>query len=192
MATFLSALDFETTGLDYMKGERIIEACVQVWRLEDRKKVIDWTQLINPQGQRINPRAQKVHGISAADLIGKPIFKEVAPKITAMLGRSKAVVTHNGEFFDLPFLAYELSKVDVPLPKGLESFDTMTGGMFASYDQKPPSLKELCWAAGVEYDDEQAHAASYDVEVMMKSFFTLTDLGYYDISHLTETEKEAA
>ena len=174
-----------------MKGERIIEACVQVWRLEDRKKVIDWTQLINPQGQRINPRAQKVHGISAADLIGKPVFKEVAPKITAMLGRSKAVVTHNGEFFDLPFLAYELSKVDVPLPKGLESFDTMTGGMFASYDQKPPSLGELCWAMGVKYDPEQAHGASYDVSIMMEAFFAGVDLGYFNIDHLLESSVAA-
>jgi DNA polymerase-3 subunit epsilon len=191
MPTFLSALDLETTGLDWDKGDRIIEACVQVWRLEDRKKLIDWTQLINPQGQRINPRAQKVHGISAADLIGQPHFEKVAPKISAMLGRSKAIVTHNGEFFDLPFLAYELARVDHDLPGEIESFDTMQNGMFASYDQKPPALQELCWAMGVEYDPEKAHSASYDVTVMMEAFFAAVDLGYYDIAHLTATESEA-
>ncbi|MBV6637358.1 MAG: 3'-5' exonuclease [Mameliella sp.] len=190
MTVFFSALDFETTGLDYDKGDRIIEACIQVWRMEDRKKVIDWTQLISNQGQRINPRAQKVHGITADKLIGAPKFEEVAPKIVAMLSRSVAVVTHNGEWFDLPFLAHELAGVGRALPGGLESFDTMQNGMFASYDTKPPSLQELCWAMGVEYDSEKAHAASYDVTVMMESFFKAVDFGFFDINHLLQ--KEAA
>jgi len=189
MATFLSSLDLETTGLKAEKGDRIIEACVQVWRIEDRKKVINWTQLINPQGQSINARAQKVHGIAAHDLIGKPVFKDVAPKINAMLSRSVGVVTHNGEFFDLPFLAHEMAQVDLELPD-IESFDTMQNGMFASYDQKPPTLQELCWSMGVEYDPLKSHAAEYDVDVMMQSFFKAVDLGYYDISHLKM--KEAA
>jgi len=190
MRKLIGGLDTETTGLDYEKGDRIIEVCLQVWDFHERKPLTNFTQRINPVGQRISAKAQKVHGITAADLVGKPVFKEVAPKLDAMLKRCEGVVTHNGEWFDLPFLAHEFAQVGVSLPS-IESFDTMQNGMFASYDTKPPRLEEFCWAMGVEYDPAKAHAADYDVDVMMKGFFNAADLGYFDVSEFLGLEEAA-
>lgn len=187
---FFTGLDIESTGLEWMKGDRIIEINLQVWRWEDRKRVINWTTKISNEGQPINRKAQAVHGIAAADLIGAPKFSDVAEKIITMLRRSSAIVAHNGASFDGPFLAHELAKAGYELPD-VYLFDTMTEGMFASYDTKPPSLQELCWSMGVEYDPQKAHAAEYDVEVMMQAFFNAVDLGYYDVSDII-TSKEAA
>lgn len=189
MRTLIAGLDLETTGLDYEKGDRIIEVCCQIWDLDERNLILNYTQRISNDGKAINRKAQEVHRIAASDLVGKPLFKEIAPKLQTMLMRCKGLVTHNGEWFDIPFLAYEFAQLDIDLPS-IESFDTMQNGMFASYDTKPPSLQELCWAMGVEYDPEKAHAADYDVEVMMKSFFNASDLGYFDIQPLLL--KEAA
>jgi len=185
MPQYITGLDLETTGLSFAKGDRIIEVNLQVFRLENRKKMINFTQRINNDGKAINKKAQEVHHISAADLIGKPMFKEVAPKINKILERSVAVVTHNGNWFDLPFLAFEMAQVKLELPTHIQSFDTMREGKFASYDSKMPSLKELCWAMGVEYDVTKAHAAEYDVSVMMDSFFRAVDRGLFTIDNLT-------
>lgn len=181
---YIVGLDLESTGLHYDKGDRIIETCAQLYDFKSRKKLIDLTQKTNPEGKAINKKAGEVHGITAADLVGKPTFKEFAPKLTAVLKRSSGIVTHNGEWFDIPFLMHELGMAGEPLPVHLVSFDTMQNGMFASYDSKPPSLQELCWAMGVEYDPAKAHAAQYDVDVMMESFFKAVDMKYFDTTTL--------
>lgn len=186
----ITGLDLETTGLDANKGHLIIEVSAQVYRLDTRAKLLNFTARCSNEGVAIEKGASKVHGILAADLVGKPKFSEISPKLLRILERSTAVVTHNGEWFDLPFLAHVLSKTGDSLPGHLLSYDTMQNGMFASYDTKPPQLRELCWAMGVEYDPAKAHAADYDVDVMMACFFKGVDQGYFDIS--TILDKEAA
>ena len=60
-------------------------------------------------------------------------------------------------------------------------FDTSAEGMTASYDGKPPSLREFCWAMGVEYNPDEAHAGKYDVQVMIEALFSGIDLGYLQL-----------
>lgn len=189
--TIITGLDVETTGLDWNKGHRIIEVSMQVYRLEDRQKLINFTQRINNGGKTIDRKAAAVHGITAADLIGKPGFRDVAPKMKAILERSAAVVTHNGEWFDLPFMAHEFAQAKVDFPMHLHSFDTMQNGMWASYDDKMPSLRELCWTMGVDYDETQAHAAEYDVDVMMAAFFRAADRDLFNLTPILQ-RKDAA
>lgn len=193
--TLVTGLDLETTGLDMLEGgklgDRIIEVCLQVYDLEERKLLLDFTRRVNPDGRKMNAKAQKVHNIAATDLIGKPLFKEIAPQIQAILQRSSAVVAHNGDSFDLPFLALEMDAAGYELPSKLACFDTMCNGMWASYDHKPPRLEEVCWAMGVEYDPAKAHAAQYDVQVMMEAFFKALDRGLFTLDVPTE-ERSAA
>lgn len=179
----ITGLDIETTGLDFASGDRIIEICLLPYRLADTSKpAIDFTRRINPEGKSIHAKAHKVHGISAVDLVKEKPFSHHAPAINAILKKSDAIVTHNGESFDIPFLAFEMAKAGFELPAKVISFDTMREGMFASYDAKPPSLKELCYTMGVTYEDAKAHAADYDVRVMMDCFFKAVDRELFDIS----------
>ena len=66
--------DTETTGLD-SRDDRVIElgGVELVNRFPTGRT---FHHYINPQGRAIHEEAQAVHGISAADLAGKPTFAE--------------------------------------------------------------------------------------------------------------------
>ena len=133
-------LDTETTGLSPDKGD---------------------------PHRSINPRAQEVHGISLADLASSPDFLDVAPDVVKRLEAADYMVAHNADF-DVDFIVSELVRVAVPVPK-TQVFCTMEQGRWATANGKLPSLMELCFAVGVEYDVSKAHAAEYDVLVMLAS-----------------------
>lgn len=164
-------LDTETTGLHVDKGDRVIEFCGMVYNVSSSKRLVNVTKRFSNQGKEINKKAQEVHGISAADLIGKPKFSVFAPALDKLFQKVKIAVAHNAEF-DFKFLAHHMAEAGYPLPSDLVIFDTMGEGMTTSYDAKPPSLREFCWSMGVDYDPAEAHAAEYDVDVMMKAFIT--------------------
>jgi len=62
-----------------------------------------------------------------------------------------------------------------------EVFDTMTEGRWATPDGKLPKLQELCFALEVEYDTNKAHAAEYDVDVMMECLWKGIDCGFFTL-----------
>ena len=169
----VGGLDTETTGL-FSLEHRIIEACIKRYEWsgvpEDPHTLIDSvTWRINPE-RSIDAKAREVHGISESDLLAEPKWAAVAPLISARMDSCDVVVAHNGLSFDFPFLLQEFKRVGVDDPDVIP-FDTMVDGTWATPFGKSPTLAELCWASGVPYDATEAHAADYDVEVMMKCFF---------------------
>ena len=189
---FALGFDTETTGLKVEKGDKIIEFFGSVYRIADRKRVLKLGPMrFSNEGQKIAPKAQEVHGISAADLIGKPKFETFAPKLNKVLESKPLLIAHNIAF-DIGFLAVQMQQAGFPLSPELQLYDTMEEGMTASYDAKPPSLREFCWAMGVPYDPDEAHAAEYDVDVMMDAFFAGLDRGYITLPSEGEDMKEAA
>ena len=50
-------------------------------------------------------------------------------------------------------------------------FFTMENGRWATGTGKLPSLQELCFTCGINYDPEKAHAARYDVNRMLECLF---------------------
>ena len=183
----VAGYDIETTGLKYEDGHRIIEMAVSLYRTEDGvsfKKMGNWVRRVNPQ-RSIDAMAQAVHGITPADLRKEPVWKEVAPQLIKILKAADLVVAHNGESFDFPFTAYELMNAGFEVPD-FEIYDTMTQNRNSTAMGKVPSLKEFCWSMGVEYDDTKAHAALYDVEVMMEAFFIALRRGRADVPLLTD------
>lgn len=177
MTQLVTGLDLETTGLKPEAGHRIIEIAALVYDLDSGRKLGQYVKRINP-GRPIDPRAQKVHGIAFSTLADCPEFGELAPVIVKILTRSDWVVAHNGRRFDFPFLEKELSGAGYHLPR-VKLLDTMLSGRWATPMGKCPSLEELCFACGIEYDRSQAHAAGYDVEVMMQSFFAARNKGFF-------------
>ena len=172
----ITALDTETTGLE-PGDHRFVEVYVEHFDLISRSSVDRKLWRINPQ-RSIQPAAQAVHKISLSDLVGCPRWEDVAKEIHAFLHRGDLLVAHNGEGFDIPFLNYEFKRV------GLSAiarpvFDTMLEGRWATPVGKVPNLGELCWCCEVDYDSSKAHAADYDVAVMMESFFRGMDWGFF-------------
>lgn len=176
-------LDTETTGLDATRGDRIIEFGASIYDraggagspFQLRAKIC---QRINPQ-REIDPGAERVHGISLMDLRGKPTWKEAGPKIIKLVNSADLIVAHNAEF-DVGFLIAGAAEAGMSLGEWLHVFCTMENGRGATALGKKPSLKELCFAMGVEYRDEDAHSATYDVDVMMASYFRGVERGFFD------------
>ena len=172
----IGALDTETTGLEW-GDHRFVEVYVEQIEYPTRKSLTKKLQRINPQ-RSIQPAAQAVHKISLSDLVGCPAWEDVAKNLHALLSGCDLLVAHNGQGFDLPFLNYEfkragLSELRVPM------FDTMLEGRWATPIGKVPNLGELCWACEVDYDGSKAHAADYDVGVMIECFFRGLDWGFF-------------
>lgn len=179
MTTLIAGFDIETTGLEQPEGHRIIEVAAMFYDLDARRHVGNYTTRINPQ-RGIDPKAQEVHGITYEELIGQPLWEEVAPKLVSLLSKCRYVVAHNGEGFDLPFVYGELIRAGQPLPE-LGVVDTMLQGRWATPDGAVPNLESLCWACNVPYDRALAHAALYDVQVMMACFFSQFDRGFFKL-----------
>lgn len=173
----VGGLDIETTGLEQEKGHRIVELALVLRDLGTGAPVGKYVQRINPQ-RPIDPGAQAVHGIGLDDLLDKPTWEEVAPKVAALLQRVPIVVAHNGEGFDGPFVFRELMRVGQPLPE-VRLVDTMLQGRWATPDGAVPNLGQLCWACDVPYDKSQAHGAEYDVDVMLDCFFKQYPRGFF-------------
>lgn len=173
----IGGTDIETTGL-LTSEHRIIEVCVQRFdsTMFIKSGFVDAPVLLDTYVQRINPdrsidaKAREVHGINESDLVGKPMWPAVAQPLRDQLDSCDVVVAHNGMDFDFPFLLQEFTRVGVADPN-FEPFDTMQSGTFATPFGKSPTLAELCWSLGITYEASQAHAADYDVNVMMQCFF---------------------
>ncbi|WP_060772550.1 3'-5' exonuclease [Methylobacterium sp. AMS5] len=160
--------DTETTGL--APGDhRIIEVALLTYDLRTEKLIDRYVQRINPQ-RAIDAAAQKVHKISISDLAGCPVWKDVAPEVHKRLSDADLIVAHNGDGFDAPFTNYELKRIGLTEIK-TPWFDTMLEGRCATPEGSVPNLGKLCAAFDVPYSTGAAHAADYDVEVMMACFF---------------------
>jgi DNA polymerase-3 subunit epsilon len=64
--------------------------------------------LINP-GIPISEEAMRIHGITPADLVNKPVFAQVAQKIFDFIGDAD-LAGYNSNRFDIPILMEELAR----------------------------------------------------------------------------------
>ena len=97
-------LDTETTGLSTAQGHRIIEiGCLEM--INRRLTGREYHRFINPE-RAIDEGAERIHGISLADLEGQPRFADIAEEFLEFISGSELVI-HNAEF-DVGFLEYEL------------------------------------------------------------------------------------
>jgi DNA polymerase III subunit epsilon len=175
----IAGIDIETTGLMQSDGHRIIEIAVLIYDLEKESYIGKYVQRVNPL-RPIDPKAQEVHGISFEELSECPTWEDVAPKLLKVVNNvNVGLIAHNGDGFDMPFINAELMRIGLPIIT-LPTVDTMLQGRWATPNGKYPSLKELCFSCGVDYDIEQAHAAEYDVRVMVDSFFKVYKDGFFN------------
>lgn len=176
-----TGFDLETSGLD-PKDHRIIEICLMPYDLDTGRKLGAYTARFNP-GRSIDPKAQEVHKISFEDVQHCPTLETAHASIEMIqkiLARSDVVIAHNGIGFDKPFIEAEFARIGQPLPE-MKVIDTMLQARWATHNGKFPNLGELAFACRVNYDPSQAHAAEYDVQVMMECFFKGFQQGFFTI-----------
>lgn len=178
--TIAAGYDLETTGLD-PGDHRIIEVYIGLYKVETGKRFFEFETRIDPQ-RSILADTIKHHGITNSDVIGKPVWNVVAPKVSKILSMADFIVGHNGIDFDGPFTDYEMQRVGLP-KIGKPIIDTSKGARWANPIGKYPKLHELCFACDVPYDHALAHAAAYDVTVMMECFFKARSWGYFPLPY---------
>ena len=181
MRRIIAGFDSETTGL-FEPEHRIIEAALVLYDLDTEQELASFVRRWNP-GRPIDPDAQAVHGITFEAVSMCPMLKddeEGIAKIQQIAGATLFWVAHNGVGFDMPFIQQEFAGIGRTLPP-IHCVDTMLEGTWATPFGKRPNLGELCFATRTPYDPEQAHAAKYDVDRMMKAYFYGLKRGFFSL-----------
>jgi DNA polymerase-3 subunit epsilon len=161
-------LDTETTGLDPLTGDRVVEiGCVEL--LNRIPTGASYHVYVNPE--RDMPEAAfRVHGLSTEFLSDKPRFVEIAEEFLAFIA-DDALVIHNAAF-DVGFLDAELAKIGRPKIARERVVDTL---MLAR--RKNPggqaSLDALCQRYGIDNSRRTKHGALLDSEILAEVYLEL-------------------
>ena len=160
--------DTETTGLDNREDRLIEIGCIE---LDNRFPTgRTFHKYINPQGRSVHPDAQEVHGISNADLEGKPVFSEVLQDFLDFIDGAK-LVAHNASF-DIGFINAEFARLDVPpVDPGLV-IDTLALAR-RKHPMGPNSLDALCRRYGIDNSRRTKHGALLDSELLAEVYIEL-------------------
>ncbi|MCJ7591073.1 MAG: DNA polymerase III subunit epsilon, partial [Woeseiaceae bacterium] len=106
-------LDTETTGLSVAQGHRIIEiGCLEL--VDRRLTGREFHRFLNPE-RDIDEGAERVHGISRADLETEPRFAEIVDAFLMFIKDAQLII-HNATF-DVGFLEHELKLMKHAAPK---------------------------------------------------------------------------
>lgn len=175
--------DTETTGLDN-QSDRVIE--IGGVELVDRFPTgRTFHVYINPEGREVHPEALAVHGISNQDLIGKPVFAEIAGEFLAFFSDAK-LVAHNAGF-DMGFINAELARLSMPpFDPGLV-IDTLAIAR-RKHPMGPNSLDALCRRYGIDNSHRTKHGALLDSELLAEVYIELAG-GKQAALRLTEEDR---
>ena len=165
-------LDTETTGLSTAQGHRIIEiGCVEL--VNRRLTGRDYHRFINPE-RDIDEGAERVHGISRADLEGQPLFADIAEEFLEFI-RDAELVIHNAEF-DVGFLDHELNLMQHSQPQVAQHaqvLDTLALARNLHPGQRN-SLDALCKRYEVDASKRDVHGALIDAELLAGVYLAMT------------------
>lgn len=171
-------LDTETTGVEPLKGDRIVEiGCVEL--VNHCPTGRNYHVYINPE-RDMPDGAFRVHGLSAAFLSDKPVFATIAGEFAAFIADAKLVI-HNAAF-DVGFINMEFGRLGLPAIVPALVVDTL-----AMARRKHPgasnSLDALCSRYGIDNSRRTKHGALLDSEILAEVYIELiggkqTSLGF--------------
>ncbi|WP_286739974.1 DNA polymerase III subunit epsilon [Psychrobacter sp. UBA3068] len=163
-------MDTETTGLDALKGDRIIE--VGIVEMVGRKFTGEKLHVyINPQ-RGMDDEVIRIHGISEAFLADKPTFDQVAQSLYDFMDGAE-IIAHNASF-DMNFLNMEFAKV------GMHDFSErvqVTDSLVMAKQQYPGqknTLDALVRRLDVGKQDRTFHGALLDSEILAEVYLAMT------------------
>ena len=165
-------LDTETTGLEWKKGNRVVEiGCVEL--VERRPTGRTFHKYLNPD-REFEAGAQEVTGLTLEFLADKPRFAEIADEFLAFVDGAELVI-HNAAF-DMGFLEYELSRLGDgyrPLRERVTVLDSLELAR-QRYPGQRNSLDALCRRLGVDNSHRQLHGALLDAQLLAEAWLALT------------------
>ena len=179
-------LDTETTGLDPMSGDRIVEiGIVELFNHMPTGRTFH--RYLDPQ--RTMPRdAFEIHGLGDDFLRGKPTFAAVARDFLDFVADAPMVI-HNAPF-DMGFINAELARAGLAALPAKQAIDTATIAR-RRYPGASNSLDALCRRFGVDNSGREKHGALLDSELLAEVYLELIggrqpDLGFAVASRETD------
>lgn len=165
-------LDTETTGLEWKKGNRVVEiGCVEL--LERRPTGNTYHQYINPQ-REFEQGAAEVTGLSLEFLADKPLFADIADEFLAFVDGAELII-HNAAF-DIGFLDNELSLLGEHYGRMRDRAQVEDSLLLARqrFPGQRNSLDALCKRLGVDNAHRQLHGALLDAQLLCEVYLHLT------------------
>ncbi|HEY5065490.1 MAG TPA: DNA polymerase III subunit epsilon [Xanthobacteraceae bacterium] len=161
-------LDTETTGLDPLQGDRLVEiGCIElVNRIPSGQT---FHAYINPE-RGMPAEAFAVHGLSEEFLKDKPLFATVADSFLGFLGEAPLVIHNAG--FDIGFLNAELERTGRPSIGRERLIDTL---LIARRKHAGASnrLDDLCVRYAIDHSRRTKHGALLDAELLAEVYVEL-------------------
>jgi DNA polymerase-3 subunit epsilon len=145
--------DLETTGTN-VATDRIVEISILKVHPNGNKESFTWR--VNP-GVPIPAGAAAIHGITDEMVANEPTFKELAPKVHALM-KDSDLGGFNSNRFDIPLLAEELLRADIDFDlKKAASVDVQT-----IFHKKEKRTLEAAYKFYCDKTLENAHSAEAD------------------------------
>ena len=163
-------LDTETTGFEPKLGHRLVEiACVEV--IDFLPTGQSFHCYIDPE-RDMPPEAEKVHGLSAAFLKGKPKFAhpEVVDKLLTFVADAP-LIAHNAGF-DRSFINFELEKAGRAVLHETRWIDTL-GMAQKRFPGMYNSLDALCKRFNISLAEREKHGALIDAKLLAAVYLEL-------------------
>lgn len=165
MTTHTVYLDIETTGL-YADIDEVLEVGILS---DDGSVILD--SLVRPQLIEEWPDAQRIHGISPADVAHAPTLAELSPRIISAVAGARVVI-YNADF-DARFLFSELAHAK-SIACAMKAFAEVYGDWSEYHgDYTWKSLSTAAQYIGCSYD--KAHRALDDCRATRAVWRYLTD-----------------
>lgn len=165
-------LDTETTGLEWKKGNRVVEiGCVEL--LERRPTGRTYHQYIKPDCD-FEQGAAEVTGLSLEFLADKPPFEAIAEAFLDFIDGAELII-HNAAF-DVGFLDAELARLGADTP-GIRSRTRVEDSLLMARQRYPGqrnSLDALCKRLGVDNTRRQLHGALLDAQLLAEVYLAMT------------------
>ena len=161
--------DTETTGLDPLQGDRLVEiGCIELVNRFPTGKVFHC--YFNPQ-RDMPESAFKIHGLSGEFLKDKSLFTDKVDDLIAFLGDAQ-LVAHNA-MFDLGFLNAEMERAGRAAVNRERMIDTLVIAR-----RKHPGgsnrLDDLCVRYAIDNSRRTKHGALLDAELLAEVYVELT------------------
>lgn len=161
--------DTETTGVDPLNGDRIIEiAALELAR--DLPTGKTFHKIIDPE-RDVPEEATRIHGFSRGDLIGKPKFAEIVDEFLAFIG-DDPLIAHNAAF-DFGFLDAEFARLRLAPLDRARMVDSLTLAR-TKFPGLPNSLDALCRRFAIDLSERTTHNALLDCRLLAEVYIELT------------------
>jgi DNA polymerase-3 subunit epsilon len=161
-------LDTETTGLDPLRGDRLVEiGCVEIFNRMPTGQTFH--RHLNPE-RDMPAEAFAVHGLSSEFLADKPLFSHVVEEFLEFIADAPLVI-HNASF-DISFINAELDRIKrQPIVR-----ERLVDTLLLARRKHPGvsnKLDDLCSRYAIDNSRRTKHGALLDAELLAEVYVDL-------------------